>query len=51
MKSNKNSAVLQTVAGYLTDVANFVNNTNVTINATVSYKFFEGMELNDGDAH
>jgi hypothetical protein len=32
----QNSAVLQTIAGYLTDVANFVNNTNVTINATVS---------------
>ena len=48
----QNSAVLQTVADYLTDVANFVNNTNVTINATVSYKLFGGMEfLKEGDAH
>ena len=33
----QNGAVLRTVADYLTDVATFVNNTNVTINATVSY--------------
>ena len=33
----QNGAVLRTVADYLTDVATFVNNSNVTINATVSY--------------
>ena len=32
----QNGAVLRTVADYLTDVATFVNNPNVTINATVS---------------
>ena len=33
----QNGAVLRTVADYLIDVATFVNNSNVTINATVSY--------------
>lgn len=32
----QNGAVLSTVADYLTDVATFVNNPNVTINSTVS---------------
>ena len=33
----QNGAVLRTVTDYLTDVATFVNNSNVTINAMVSY--------------
>lgn len=33
----QNGAVLRTVADYLTDVATFVNNTNITIDSAVSY--------------
>ena len=33
----QNGAVLRTVADYLTDVATFVNNPNITINSTVSF--------------
>lgn len=33
---NQNAAVLETVADYLTTLATFVTNVNVTINTTVS---------------
>ena len=32
----QNRAVLATVAGYLTDIATYVADTNITINSTVS---------------
>ena len=35
----QSSVVLDTVANYLTELANFVNNSNVTINSSVSLNF------------
>ena len=37
----QNGAVLSTVADYLTDVATFVNDPNITINSTVSCVLLE----------
>ena len=38
-EDEQSSVVLDTVANYLTELASFVNNSNVTINSSVSLNF------------